>query len=154
MKEFVVIVYIYVCFCLVVFEVEDIKNYYDKYQVYLYVFVGVMLKDGFFVGIIMVLFFFLLVIGKVICDDIVMMGELIFIGKVLLIGGVKEKIIVACWVGIINLILLEDNCWDFEEFQDYIKVGINVYYVDYFDDVFVVVYLDDDFWKVQINLVV
>ena len=96
----------------------------------------------------MALSLFSLATGKAIRDDIAMTGELTLTGKVLPIGGVKEKTIAARRVGITNLILPEDNRRDFEELQDHIKKGINVHYADYFDDVLAAAYPDDDFWKV------
>jgi ATP-dependent Lon protease, bacterial type len=68
-------------------------------------------------------------------SDIGMTGELTLTGKVLPIGGVKEKTIGARRVGISTLIFPKENEKDFEELPDYIKEGITAHFVDYFDDV-------------------
>jgi len=148
MKESAAIAHTYVRSRLAAFEVQNIKNYYDKHQVHLHVPAGATPKDGPSAGITMALSLFSLATGKAIRDDIAMTGELTLTGKVLPIGGVKEKTIAARRVGITNLILPEDNRRDFEELQDHIKEGINVHYADYFDDVLAAAYPDDDFWKV------
>ncbi len=148
MKESAAIAHTYVRSRLAAFEAEDIKNYYDKHQVHLHVPAGATPKDGPSAGITMALSLFSLATGKAIRDDIAMTGELTLTGKVLPIGGVKEKTIAARRVGITNLILPEDNRRDFEELQDHIKEGISVHYADYFDDVLAAAYPDDDFWKV------
>ena len=69
-----------------------------------------------------------------------MTGELTLTGKVLPIGGVREKTIAARRVGVNTLILPIDNKRDFEELPDYIKEGIEVHFADYFDDVLTVAY--------------
>jgi ATP-dependent Lon protease len=69
-----------------------------------------------------------------------MTGELTLTGKVLAIGGVKEKTIAAKRVGIKELILPVENKKDFEELPNYIKEGIEVHYVNYFSDVLKVAY--------------
>ena len=148
MKESAAIAHTYVRSRLAAFETEGIKNYYDKHQVHLHVPAGATPKDGPSAGTTMALALFSLATGKAIRDDIAMTGELTLTGKVLPIGGVKEKTIAARRVGITNLILPEDNRRDFEELQDHIKEGINVHYADYFDDVLAAAYPEDDFWKV------
>lgn len=148
MKESAAIAHTYVRSRLSAFETESFKDYYDKHQVHLHVPAGATPKDGPSAGITMALSLFSLATGKAIRDDIAMTGELTLTGKVLPIGGVKEKTIAARRVGITNLILPEDNRRDFEELQDHIKEGIKVHYADYFDDVLAAAYPDDDFWKV------
>jgi ATP-dependent Lon protease len=64
-----------------------------------------------------------------------MTGELTLTGKVLPIGGVREKVIAAKRVGIRELIFPKDNEMDFLELPDYIKEGIEVHFVDYFKDI-------------------
>ena len=64
-----------------------------------------------------------------------MTGELTLTGKVLPIGGVREKTIAARRVGVYNLIFPKDNKKDFDELPDYLKEGINPTFAEYFDDV-------------------
>lgn len=90
--------------------------FFDKVKMYLYVFDGVVLKDGLFVGIIMVIFFLFLVLDMFVEFIVVMMGELMFIGKVLCIGGLWEKIVVVRCVGCEIIIFFKDNMFDWLEF--------------------------------------
>lgn len=73
---------------------------YNVYDLYLYVFEGVMFKDGLSVGIVMVSVMVSILCDRVIRSEVVMMGELILSGEVLFIGGLKEKLIVVFKVGI------------------------------------------------------
>lgn len=88
----------------------------------------------------MALALYSLATGKAIQDGIAMTGELTLTGKVLPIGGVKEKTIAARRVGIEQLIFPVDNRKDFEELPDYIREGLTVHFADYFDDVLKVAY--------------
>lgn len=69
-----------------------------------------------------------------------MTGEITLTGKVLPIGGVREKTIAARRVGIKELILPTANRKDFEELPDYLQQGMKVHYADYFEDVLRAVY--------------
>jgi len=69
-----------------------------------------------------------------------MTGELTLTGKVLPIGGVKEKTIAARRVGVMDLIFPKGNKKDFDELPDYIRKGITVHYADFFPDVLKFVY--------------
>ncbi len=121
-------------------RMEPYQDFFDKNMVHLHVPAGATPKDGPSAGITMALALFSLATGKAVRNDIAMTGELTLTGKVLPIGGVKEKTIAARRVGIHTLILPEDNRKDFEELPDHIREGISVHYADYFDDVLEVAY--------------
>ena len=110
-------------------------KFFDEHFVHLHVPAGATPKDGPSAGITMSLALYSLATGKIIRDKLAMTGEITLTGKVLPIGGVKEKTIAARRVGITHLILPIDNKKDFDELPDHIKKGINVHYADYFKDV-------------------
>lgn len=116
---------------------EGKKNptYFDEHHIHLHVPAGATPKDGPSAGITMALALSSLALGKPVKEGLAMTGELTLTGKVLPIGGVKEKTIAARRVGITELIFPLDNKRDFEELPDYIKEGITPHFVDYFDDV-------------------
>jgi ATP-dependent Lon protease len=111
------------------------EDFFDNHQVHLHVPAGATPKDGPSAGITMALALYTLAVGKAPIDNLAMTGELTLTGRVLPIGGVKEKTIGARRVGITNLIFPEDNRRDFEELEDYIKEGITAHFASYFDDV-------------------
>ncbi|MDY6915719.1 MAG: endopeptidase La [Candidatus Cloacimonadota bacterium] len=119
---------------------EDTKTFFDENFVHLHVPAGATPKDGPSAGITMALALYSLATGNPVPDDIAMTGELTITGKVLPIGGVKEKTIAARRVNVNKIILPKDNKKDFQELPNYIKEGMEVYYVDYFSDVLNVVY--------------
>ena len=68
--------------------------------------------------------------------DLGMTGELTLTGKVLPIGGLKEKLIAAKRCKLKLLIFPKDNKRDYDELPDYLQKGVKVYFVDTYDDVF------------------
>jgi ATP-dependent Lon protease len=121
-------------------EDEKVKNYFNEHSVHLHVPAGATPKDGPSAGVTMALALYSLVYNKPVKLKVAMTGELTLTGKVLPIGGVKEKTLAAKRVGVKNIILPIDNRKDFEELQDSIKNGLNVSYADYFIDILKVVY--------------
>ena len=69
-------------------------------------------------------------------NDIAMTGELTLTGKVLKIGGVKEKTIAAKRSGVTNIFFPKSNESDWEDLEDYIKEGMTVMFADYYSDIF------------------
>ncbi|MEN0048653.1 MAG: endopeptidase La, partial [Bacteroidota bacterium] len=116
------------------------NDYFNTHGVHLHVPAGATPKDGPSAGITMALSLYSLATNKAIKDNLAMTGELTLTGKVLPIGGVREKTIAARRVGVNTLILPIDNKRDFEELPDYIKEGIEVHFADYFEDVLQVAY--------------
>ena len=114
---------------------EKMCKYFNDTLVHLHVPAGAVPKDGPSAGITIALAIYSLVTNKVIKKKLAMTGELTLTGKVLPIGGIREKVIAARRVGVFELIVPKDNKGDFERLPDYIKEGIKIHYANYFDDV-------------------
>jgi ATP-dependent Lon protease len=65
-----------------------------------------------------------------------MTGEISLTGKVLPVGGIKEKIMAAKRAGISTIVLPAANQRDFDEIPDYLKENLNVHYAEDYQDVF------------------
>ena len=117
---------------------KEEEDYFDTHQVHLHVPAGATPKDGPSAGITMALALYTLATGQAPLDNLAMTGELTLTGRVLPIGGVKEKTIGARRVGIKTLIFPEENRRDWEDLDDYIKEGIEAHFANYFDDVLAV----------------
>ncbi|RUA05642.1 MAG: endopeptidase La [Fusobacteria bacterium] len=136
MKESSVIAYSYIKSLMCKEDCdEDKKDLFDKHTIHLHVPEGATPKDGPSAGITMALALYSLAKNKPVKNNLAMTGEITLTGKVLPIGGVREKTIAARRVGITTLLLPKDNQLDFERLPDYIKEGIEVHYADYFEDV-------------------
>jgi len=115
-------------------------DYFKDNFIHMHVPAGATPKDGPSAGITMALAIHSLATEKTVRNDIAMTGELTLTGKVLPIGGVREKTIAARRVGVFDLIFPKDNKKDFEELPDYLKSGITPHFVDYFDEVLNIAY--------------
>lgn len=121
---------------------EKYKQFYDMNFIHLHVPAGAVPKDGPSAGITMALSLFSLAVGQAVKKGIAMTGELTLTGKVLPIGGLREKVIAARRVGVYELIVPKDNKADFDRLPEYIKEGVTVHFADYFLDVLKVAYPD------------
>lgn len=110
-------------------------NFYEKNDIYIYVLEGVVLKDGLLVGIMMVMVFIFVLIGIFVSKEVGMIGEIIFCGCVLLIGGLKEKILSVYCVGLIKIILLVENEKDLDDILESVKENFMFVFVFYLDEV-------------------
>ncbi len=72
--------------------------------------------------------------------NIAMTGELTITGKVLPIGGVKEKTIAAKRAKVKIILFPIENKKDFDELPEYIKKGLKAHFVNYFDEVIDIVF--------------
>ena len=104
--------------------------------IHLHVPEGATPKDGPSAGITMTTALISLAKGIKPLKNLAMTGELTLTGKVLAVGGIREKVIAARRQGIMNLVLPEDNRRDFDELPDYIREGISVHFASQYDDVY------------------
>ncbi len=101
----------------------DIKKIKDS-NIHIHVPEGAVKKDGPSAGIAITTALLSLLLNKKISSSISMTGEMTLTGKILAIGGLKEKIIGAKRAGITKIYLPLDNQNDLEEIEEYIKEGI------------------------------
>ena len=111
------------------------KDKFKKYDINIHVPEGAIPKDGPSAGITMMTSIVSTYTGKKVTDRIAMTGETTLRGRVMPVGGIKEKILAAKRAGITQLILSEENKKDISEIKaDYLK-GLNFHYVHNNDDV-------------------
>jgi ATP-dependent Lon protease len=141
MKESSIIAYSYVKSLMCKEDCDkDKKDFFDKHSIHLHVPEGATPKDGPSAGVTMALALYSLAKNKPIKNNLAMTGEITLTGKILPIGGVREKTIAARRVGINTLLFPKDNKADFDRLPDYIKKGITVHYANYFEDILKVVF--------------
>ena len=112
------------------------EDFFDEHFVHLHVPAGATPKDGPSAGITMAAALISMVKEQAVQSGLAMTGELTLTGRVLAIGGLKEKVIAARRVGCGKLIFPKENQGDFGRLPDYLKYGLEVHFADYFSDVY------------------
>ncbi len=108
---------------------------FDQYDLHIHVPAGAVPKDGPSAGITMLTAMASVYTQRKIKAKVAMTGEISLIGKVMPVGGIKEKILAAKRAGIKEIILCKKNKRDIEEIdQRYVK-GIDFHFVDRVDEV-------------------
>ncbi len=110
--------------------------FFDKKKVHIHVPEGATPKDGPSAGITMVTALLSLLKNQPVRQNLAMTGEITLTGKVLPIGGVKEKLIAARRSGVKIVIFPHDNERDYDELPAYLKKGVKVHFVKHYDEVY------------------
>ena len=115
------------------FDIDEAK--FSNYNVHIHVPEGAIPKDGPSAGITMVTSLVSAFTGKRVRERMAMTGEMTLRGKVLPVGGIKEKILAAKRAGITDIVLSSENRRDIEEIEDFYLNGINFLYVNNISEV-------------------
>ncbi|MFZ4713056.1 MAG: endopeptidase La [Bacteriovoracaceae bacterium] len=111
------------------------EDYLAKHEVHLHLPAGATPKDGPSAGITMALALYSLAHNKKVKAGLAMTGELSLTGKVLPVGGIKEKVLAAKRAGITTIILPFENEKDLREVPERHRKGMTFYPVKKFDEV-------------------
>jgi ATP-dependent Lon protease len=112
---------------------SDIKldyRVFDQYDLHIHVPAGAVPKDGPSAGITMLTSIASAYTQRKVKSHLAMTGEITLTGKVLPVGGIKEKLLAARRAGIKELILCRKNRKDVEEIAERYKNGLVVHFVD------------------------
>jgi ATP-dependent Lon protease len=115
---------------------------FDRYNVHVHVPEGAIPKDGPSAGITMVTSLASAFTQRKVRKNLAMTGEITLRGKVLPVGGIKEKILAAKRAGIKEIILSEANKKDLEEIKSVYVKGLKFHHVDTIQQVLEIALLD------------
>lgn len=110
-------------------------DYFEKHDLHVHVPEGATPKDGPSAGIGMVTALASVMTGIPVRAEVAMTGEITLRGKVLAIGGLKEKLLAAHRGGIKTVIIPKENEKDIREIPENIRADLNVVPVDWIDEV-------------------
>ncbi|XP_019093400.1 PREDICTED: lon protease homolog 4, chloroplastic/mitochondrial-like [Camelina sativa] len=117
-------------------EKEPENQFFAKSKLHLHVPAGATPKDGPSAGSTMITSLLSLAMKKPVRKDLAMTGEVTLTGRILAIGGVKEKTIAARRSEVKVIILPEANRSDYDELAENVKEGLDVHFVDDYDQIF------------------
>ena len=116
-------------------ELNIPENFYDKFDIHVHVPSGAIPKDGPSAGITIATAIVSLLKGMPAKKDLAMTGELTLTGRVLPIGGVKEKVLAARRAGVKGIIMPKKNDKDLEDVPEYILKEMKFIFVEGIEDV-------------------
>ena len=111
------------------------SEFHEKRDIHIHVPDGATPKDGPSAGIAMCTALVSCLTGNPVRADVAMTGEISLRGKVLPIGGLKEKLLAAHRGGIKTVLIPKDNVKDLEEIPDNVKENLAIHAVETIDEV-------------------
>ena len=112
------------------------SEWFDTHALHIHVPEGAIPKDGPSAGITLCTSILSALTGRPVRNRLAMTGEITLRGKVLPVGGIKEKILAAKRAGITDIILCADNRKDIEDIRPIYLEGLTFHYVKNIEDVF------------------
>ncbi|CAI4056211.1 hypothetical protein SUVZ_02G0950 [Saccharomyces uvarum] len=134
------------------------NRFFEKASIHLHCPEGATPKDGPSAGVTMASSFLSLALNKSIEPTVAMTGELTLTGKVLRIGGLREKAVAAKRSGAKTIIFPKDNLNDWEELPDNVKEGLEPLAADWYNDIFQKLFKDvntkqgNSVWKAEFEI--
>lgn len=120
------------------YEIE--ADYFQTHDIHIHIPEGAVPKDGPSAGITMATAILSAITKKKVRSDVAMTGEITLRGRVLPIGGLKEKLLAAKNAGITTVCIPEENKKDLEEIAKEIKKGMEIIPVESFDEVIAIAF--------------
>ncbi len=110
-------------------------EFFKKHDLHIHIPEGAVPKDGPSAGITMATAMLSAITGRAVKANLAMTGEITLRGRVLPIGGLKEKLLAAKTAGITNVLVPAQNKPDVEEIDNEITAGLRIVFVESMEDV-------------------
>jgi ATP-dependent Lon protease len=111
------------------------EEFFQKYDIHIHIPEGAVPKDGPSAGITMATAVLSAITKTKVRRDLAMTGEISLRGRVMPVGGLKEKILAAKTLGVKTVLVPEENKRDVEEIDHEITDGVEIIYVQKMEEV-------------------
>uniref|UniRef100_A0A2K5ZST1 Lon protease homolog, mitochondrial n=1 Tax=Mandrillus leucophaeus TaxID=9568 RepID=A0A2K5ZST1_MANLE len=122
---------------------DPANNYLVTSHIHLHVPEGATPKDGPSAGCTIVTALLSLAMGRPVRQNLAMTGEVSLTGKILPVGGIKEKTIAAKRAGVRCIVLPAENKKDFYDLAAFITEGLEVHFVEHYREIFDIAFPDE-----------
>ena len=129
------------------YQIAD--DFFEKYDIHVHIPEGAVPKDGPSAGITMATAMLSAITEKKVRADIAMTGEVTLRGRVLPIGGLKEKLLAAKNAGIKTVLVPKKNLADVEELSQEITKGFEILPVEHMEEVLKAAFVSEDQDKIS-----
>lgn len=129
------------------YQIAD--DFFEKYDIHVHIPEGAVPKDGPSAGITMATAMLSAITEQKVRADIAMTGEVTLRGRVLPIGGLKEKLLAAKNAGIKTVLVPKKNLADVEELSQEITKGFEILPVEYMEEVLKAAFVSEDQDKIS-----
>ena len=129
------------------YQIAD--DFFEKYDIHVHIPEGAVPKDGPSAGITMATAMLSAITEQKVRADIAMTGEVTLRGRVLPIGGLKEKLLAAKNAGIKTVLVPKKNLADVEELSQEITKGLKILPVEHMEEVLKAAFVSEDQDKIS-----
>ena len=129
------------------YQIAD--DFFEKYDIHVHIPEGAVPKDGPSAGITMATAMLSAITEQKVRADIAMTGEVTLRGRVLPIGGLKEKLLAAKNAGIKTVLVPKKNLADVEELSQEITKGLEILPVEHMEEVLKAAFVSEDQDKIS-----
>ena len=110
------------------------KEFFNNVDIHIHVPAGAQPKDGPSAGVTMATAIVSLISGRPVRPDVAMTGEITLRGKVMRVGGIKEKVLAAHRARLSTILLPKRNEDDLEDLPDEVREALNFVFLDTVQD--------------------
>ncbi|CAG9538339.1 unnamed protein product [Cercopithifilaria johnstoni] len=118
------------------------NDFLDKAHIHVHVPEGATPKDGPSAGCTITSALLSLALNQPAQQNVAMTGEISLTGRILPVGGIKEKVIAAKRAGVNCIILPEENRKDFSDLPDFIRENVDIHFVSHYDEIYDIIFRD------------
>ena len=106
------------------FDIQD--SFFEQHDIHIHIPAGAIPKDGTSAGVTIAVAVLSMITGRPCCREVAMTGELTLTGRILPVGGIKEKLLAAHRAGVDTVVMPAKNIIDLERIGEDVKMALTI----------------------------